>query len=371
MYGVKRVAESTGYALTFGEEAKARRHLEQAQRRLDEVEGMVARDQAEPARGAAVDPADSERVRSTMQEFDSDATEGSRLLLAGQSPDTAQVDDVREWATEQSTRLSELKPTLPAHDKADESLALLNRVLGQTGGLQDAVCDPTVEACPDVSVTDPAETGLTSDPDGTRSAHAGGQERAARRHRHGRGPDGDDTDDPTSSDDEQAPSGARPRQRVWTTGRSNSDGSSGSGGSSGSAVPPAVPPLPAKAASRRSCRGREQSVAGRGTPVTSPDVPSGHHRGGPFGRVGRDRAGPVRHPTRKGRDSTLTPRPSSTGGTGGSGRAGSFRGRGGRGVVGRARRRDGTRPGRPGRGGRCGGRRGRRAAACRGWCRPT
>src|SRR6476469_9575742 len=43
MYGVKRVAESTGYALTFGEQAKARRHLEQAQRRLDEVEGLVAR----------------------------------------------------------------------------------------------------------------------------------------------------------------------------------------------------------------------------------------------------------------------------------------------------------------------------------------
>src|SRR4051794_22120783 len=163
MYGVKRVAESTSYALTFGEEAKARRHLEQAQRRLDEVEGMVARDQAERASGAAVDPADSERVRSTMQEFDSNATEGSRLLLAGQSPDTAQVDDVREWATEQSTRLSELKPTLPAQDKADESLALLNRLLGQTGGLQDSVCDPAVVACPDVSVTDPAETGLTSD----------------------------------------------------------------------------------------------------------------------------------------------------------------------------------------------------------------
>ena len=41
MYGIKRVAESTSYALTFGEKAKARRHLEQAQRRLDEVEGLA------------------------------------------------------------------------------------------------------------------------------------------------------------------------------------------------------------------------------------------------------------------------------------------------------------------------------------------
>ena len=255
MYGVKRVAESTGYALTFGEEAKARRHLEQAQRRLDEVEGMVARDQAERAGGAAVDPADSERVRSTMQEFDSNATEGSRLLLAGQSPDTAQVDDVREWATEQSTRLSELKPTLPAQDKADESLALLNRLLGQTGGLQDAVCDPTVVACPDVSVTDPAETGLTSDPDGTRSGTPegrtvprGGADTAG-------GADGDDADDPTSADDEQAPSGARPTTTGRTTGTAATPAArAGRAARAGPAVPPAVAPGPAAAVSRWTCR---------------------------------------------------------------------------------------------------------------------
>ena len=104
MYGVKRVAESTGYALTFGEQAKARRHLEQAQRRLDEVEGMVTRDQAARAGGAPVEPADQELVRSTMQEFDTDANEGSRLLLSGPA-DPAQVDDVRQWAAEQSARL--------------------------------------------------------------------------------------------------------------------------------------------------------------------------------------------------------------------------------------------------------------------------
>jgi uncharacterized membrane protein YgcG len=153
MYGVKRVAESTGYALTFGEQAKARRHLEQAQRRLDEVEGMAARSRAAAASGgtsgaaSAGAAADSERVRSAMQEFDADTSEGSRLLLAGSTPpDTAEVDEVRTWATEQSERLSEIRSTLPAPDRADESLALLDRLLGETEALQGGACEPG-EAC--------------------------------------------------------------------------------------------------------------------------------------------------------------------------------------------------------------------------------
>ena len=74
MYGVKRVAESTGYALTFGEQAKARRHLEQAQRRLDEVEGLVTRDQADAGGrrpggpdGAAARALDDAGVRQQRQ----------------------------------------------------------------------------------------------------------------------------------------------------------------------------------------------------------------------------------------------------------------------------------------------------------------
>jgi hypothetical protein len=143
MYGVKRVAESTSYALTFGQDAKARRHLEQAQHRLDEVEGMVARNKTATTSGPAAATSNPDLVRSTMQEFDADASEGSRQLLDGSDPDTAQVDEVRTWATEQSSRLSQIRSTLPAPDRADQSLALLDKVLDETAALQDPSCRPT------------------------------------------------------------------------------------------------------------------------------------------------------------------------------------------------------------------------------------
>jgi hypothetical protein len=165
MYRVKRVAESTSFALTFGEEAKARRHLERAQRRLDEVEGMVARNRT----ASAAATSDPELVQTTMQEFDTDANEGSRLLLAG--PEPAEVEDVRAWAAEQSARLSALRSAMPAPDRADESLALLDRLLGEAEALQNgATCDPADAAAGLCSpASDPAlgpDAGVTgADPD--------------------------------------------------------------------------------------------------------------------------------------------------------------------------------------------------------------
>ena len=151
MYGVKRVAESTGYALTFGEKAKARRHLEQAQRRLDEVEGLVARGRTTTA-GASAKASDPELVRNTMHEFDTDTSEGSRQLLSGTKPDTGQVDEVRTWATQQSQRLTQIRSALPAPDQADGSLALLDRVLGETAALQSA-CAPAASGSADGSAS--------------------------------------------------------------------------------------------------------------------------------------------------------------------------------------------------------------------------
>jgi hypothetical protein len=226
MYGVKRVAESTGYALTFGEQAKARRHLEQAQRRLDEVEGMVTRDQATRASGAQVDPADQELVRGAMQEFDTDANEGSRLLLSGPA-DAAQVDDVRQWAAEQSARLEGMRSTIPAQDKADESLALLERLLGEAQAASPA-CDPALGPCPPVVDGEPAddtlETGPTLDSDGVVPSSPEPRTTA-------RGTANDDaTGDGSAADDEQATRSDSSDDSAESQSGDDSGGSGGSGG---------------------------------------------------------------------------------------------------------------------------------------------
>jgi hypothetical protein len=237
MYGVKRVAESTGYALTFGEQAKARRHLEQAQRRLDEVEGLVTRDNAARAGAAAPDPAEQELVRSTMQEFDSNADEGSRLLLSGPAPDAAQVDDVRQWATEQSARLSGMRSTIPAQDKADESLALLDRLLGEANALQNAACDPAAGPCPTKPDGEPAEgttdTGPTLVPDATVPAPT--ESRTTTRGG-GAGPADDKADDdaPSVDDEQSSSSDSSGSSDDDSTDDRRRDGSGGSGGSGGS-----------------------------------------------------------------------------------------------------------------------------------------
>ena len=229
MYGVKRVAESTGYALTFGEQAKARRHLEQAQRRLDEVEGMVTRDQAARASGASADPADQELVRGAMQEFDTDANEGSRLLLSGPA-DPAQVDDVRKWAAEQSARLEGMRSTIPAQDKADESLALLDRLLGETQAAAP-VCDPALGPCPTgvegESADDTVETRPVPGSEGV--APSSPQPRTTARSGGGATDDG-----PAADDDQPTRSGSSDREPAEDRKRDGSGGSGDSGGSGGS-----------------------------------------------------------------------------------------------------------------------------------------
>ena len=263
MYGVKRVAESTGYALTFGEQAKARRHLEQAQRRLDEVEGMVARSRTVETSGSAsasADQQDEELLRSTMQEFDADTSEGSRLLLAGPTPpDTEEVDEVRTWATEQSERLSEIRSELPAPDRADESLALLDRVLGETDALAGTACEPTeavtgsttaelpVDACgspgsssgPQVTDTEPVPT-----PEGGARARAGSSATAGTDDGETEG----DVDADTSADASTDADGASVRTSTTGSGSASTDdrrnrdgGSGGSGGSDDLSVPLPVP----------------------------------------------------------------------------------------------------------------------------------
>jgi hypothetical protein len=127
LYPVKRVAESAGVALTFDDASRARRHLEMAATRLSEVEQLARNSQSPPA---------PEVFTSAMDDFDTATNEGSQLLLSAAEADKGgtAAGDLNKWASEQSDRLTELEPALPATVDADTSKQLLERLLGQTGG---------------------------------------------------------------------------------------------------------------------------------------------------------------------------------------------------------------------------------------------
>jgi hypothetical protein len=129
LYPVKRVAESAGLALTFDEASRARRHLEIAATRLSEVEQLAHDSQSAPS---------PEVFTEAMDDFDSATNEGSQLLLSSAGTDSGgtAAEDLHKWATEQSNRLAELEPELPPSADADTSKQLLQRLLGQTGGLE-------------------------------------------------------------------------------------------------------------------------------------------------------------------------------------------------------------------------------------------
>lgn len=133
LYGVKRAAESVGTALTFGEEARARRHLELASTRLAEIEQLASR------HGTTVDPTIYENA---IDEFDIAVSEGSRMLLGGENgPAVAGLGDLSTWAAQAQARWAAIRPSLPdpAVASADQSIALLERLLGRAEALQTRI----------------------------------------------------------------------------------------------------------------------------------------------------------------------------------------------------------------------------------------
>lgn len=133
LYAVKRVAESAGLAMTFDKTAKARRQLELATTRLDEVGQLVRSD---PTR-ITTDP---QLVQSAIRDFDSSTGDGSRALMAADDAGgAAALGDLRAWAGEQAAKLSVLRSALPTSTVAgaDSSISLLDRLLGRTQALSD------------------------------------------------------------------------------------------------------------------------------------------------------------------------------------------------------------------------------------------
>ena len=160
LYPVKRVAETASLAMTWDDTARGHRHLQLASTRIDEVEQLLAEN---PETG--VEP----QVYSTaLHDFETEAGEGSRLLLA--SPDD-QRDRTRaaleSWAADQADRLAALRGSLPgpAASEAGGSLERLAQLVGPDPLDPAAHCpDPAVPCAP---ASAPGEVGATAtDPTG-------------------------------------------------------------------------------------------------------------------------------------------------------------------------------------------------------------
>jgi hypothetical protein len=133
LYTFKRTAESAELGLTFGDQPKALKHLEFASARVNEIEIMA--DQADSAGNWSAGQA---KFLRALDDFDSDATAGSRLLtglaLSGQP---SSLSALRGWAEQQKTRLSAVRAALapPTTARMDSTLALLDRIIMRTSAL--------------------------------------------------------------------------------------------------------------------------------------------------------------------------------------------------------------------------------------------
>lgn len=199
-YAMKRLSESTGTALTFDDQDRAQRHLALATTRMNEVEQLVARGSASGATAP-----DAALVESAMREFDGSTGEGSRMLLtAGDPSGTAALGDLWAWAADQSARLSVLRSALPADsvDEADDSLALLDRLLVRTEALQArSSCSEVTSSVVDDLGPLPAEGDCSPrvsapSPDSTTNTEVGSESDATTT-----APEDTDTTDPTTGTD--------------------------------------------------------------------------------------------------------------------------------------------------------------------------
>lgn len=135
LYTFKRTAESAELGLTFGDQPKALKHLEFAGDRVSEIEIM-----ANQADSAGNWSAGQGKFIRALDDFDSDATAGARLLtglaLHGQP---SSLPSLRAWAQQQKARLAVLRAALPTPISArlDSTLGLLDRVVGRASALSE------------------------------------------------------------------------------------------------------------------------------------------------------------------------------------------------------------------------------------------
>jgi len=105
LYGVKRAGESTALGLTFGDQAKARKHLEFATNRVTELGELAAQD------------ASQADYRTAYDDFAADLKAGVAQMTTVATSDgggAQALSDVRLWARNQEARLASRQAALPA-----------------------------------------------------------------------------------------------------------------------------------------------------------------------------------------------------------------------------------------------------------------
>jgi hypothetical protein len=132
LYGMKRASESTEIGLTSGQEAKARKHLDVAALRLDEIQELVSRDSTTASgsmpTASGADEADGALVADNLRAFDDQARTGARMLLPlVNSPAGPPPGLLTQWAGQQQQTLDGFSASLPpsGRDQAATSQKLI------------------------------------------------------------------------------------------------------------------------------------------------------------------------------------------------------------------------------------------------------
>lgn len=137
-YSFKRTTESAELGLTFGEQPKALKHLEFASDRVSEIEVMASQAEAATKLAARQSAAGQSGFLRALDDFDSDAAAGARLLTSlALSGKPRSLGELRSWAEQQKARLVTLRAALPALISArlDGTLGLLNQIIARATAL--------------------------------------------------------------------------------------------------------------------------------------------------------------------------------------------------------------------------------------------
>ena len=154
LYGIKRSAEAASLGLTFGDEQKAFKHLEFATSRVSEMETLAQR--------YGPNDAPVGGYLSALTDFDTDASAGSRQLIALTTrQDGSLLSMLSAWGRQQASRLTAITDRVPdaARSRVASSLGLATAIADRADALSQRLpCDQITSGNADAIGALPAAT---------------------------------------------------------------------------------------------------------------------------------------------------------------------------------------------------------------------